>query len=307
MSLTAILLLSISTFSHAFWNLLGKRRRPSGAFFLVASLSAAACLAPFSIYFLQLAAGLPSFFWVMLAATGFSQAIYYIGLAGAYRHGDLSVAYPLVRALPVLFITLLTALLGLGERLSPGGLAGILIVAAGCLLLPMAHFQRMRRRDYLNAAFAMALLAALGTTGYTIIDSEALRLVRALPLTGLPGWLPPSTAVPLFFIALETQATALYLSLYVALTGRERRWLGEIWRNDRSYAALAGLIITGTYTLVLGAMAFVSNVSYLAAFRQLSIPIGAWLGFVVQKEPATRPRLAGVGLVLIGLVLVSLA
>ena len=72
MSLTAILLLSISTFSHAFWNLLGKRRHPSGAFFLVASLSAAACLAPFSIFFLRLAALLPPSFWVMLAATGFA-------------------------------------------------------------------------------------------------------------------------------------------------------------------------------------------------------------------------------------------
>ena len=243
----------------------------------------------------------------MLAVTGLSQAIYYIGLAGAYRHGDLSVAYPLVRALPVLFITLLSILLSLGEPLTLGGLTGISIVASGCLLLPLAHFRRMQRADYLNPAFALALLAALGTTGYTLIDSEALRLVRALPMTNLPGWLPASAAAPLFFIALETLATGFFLSLYVGFTSHERRALEVTWREDKSYAALAGLIITGTYTLVLAAMAFVSNVSYLAAFRQLSIPIGAWLGFMIQKEPATGPRLAGVGMVLIGLVLVSLA
>ena len=38
------------------------------------------------------------------------------------------------------------------------------------------------------------------------------------------------------------------------------------------------MIITGAYGLVLAAMAYVPNVSYVAAFRQMSIPLGAILG-----------------------------
>jgi uncharacterized membrane protein len=58
--------------------------------------------------------------------------------------------------------------------------------------------------------------------------------------------------------------------------------------------------------LVLVAMAYVTNISYLAAFRELSIPIGAFLGITLQKEPAFKPKMLGIGLVLAGLILVGL-
>lgn len=61
-----------------------------------------------------------------------------------------------------------------------------------------------------------------------------------------------------------------------------------------------------TYGLVLAAMAYVSNVSYVAAFRQLSIPIGAVLGLTLQNEPRYRPKLLGIGIVSVGLVLVGI-
>jgi uncharacterized membrane protein len=54
-------------------------------------------------------------------------------------------------------------------------------------------------------------------------------------------------------------------------------------------------------------MAYASNVSYIVAFRQLSIPLGALLGVWVQKEPAGLPKLLGVGVVFGGLILVGLA
>jgi drug/metabolite transporter (DMT)-like permease len=54
------------------------------------------------------------------------------------------------------------------------------------------------------------------------------------------------------------------------------------------------------------AMAYVSNVSYVSAFRQLSIPIGAALGILVRKEAASPPKLAGIALVVLGLTLTAL-
>ncbi|MFZ2095115.1 MAG: hypothetical protein WAV05_00625 [Anaerolineales bacterium] len=46
-------------------------------------------------------------------------------------------------------------------------------------------------------------------------------------------------------------------------------------------AFITGLLIIGSYDLVLAAMEYADNVSYIAAFRQLSIPIGAILGILI--------------------------
>ena len=53
-------------------------------------------------------------------------------------------------------------------------------------------------------------------------------------------------------------------------------------------------------------MGHVTNVSYVVAFRQLSIPLGAVLGVLVLGEPGYRPKLAGVALMFGGLILVAL-
>jgi uncharacterized membrane protein len=49
----------------------------------------------------------------------------------------------------------------------------------------------------------------------------------------------------------------------------------------------------------------VTNVSYVVAFRQLSIPLGAFVGVFVLKEPRYRPKLVGVLVMFAGLVLVG--
>ena len=63
---------------------------------------------------------IPPFVWLCVICSGFFLAVYMAGLAGAYRTGDMSVAYPLARALPVLFITAITLLLGLGTPVGCG-------------------------------------------------------------------------------------------------------------------------------------------------------------------------------------------
>jgi uncharacterized membrane protein len=70
-------------------------------------------------------------------------------------------------------------------------------------------------------------------------------------------------------------------------------------------AAVTGLAIAFTYGLVVAAMNFARDVSYIAAFRQLSIPLGAALGVIVLGEPAPPPRVCGLALIVVGLVLVS--
>ena len=61
-----------------------------------------------------------------------------------------------------------------------------------------------------------------------------------------------------------------------------------------------------TYLLVLTAMGYASDVSYIAAMRQLSIPLGATLGVVVLGESASRTKRLGIVVTFAGLILVSL-
>lgn len=302
MTWIAFILLLVSVFAHALWNLLGKRHNPSAAFFLVASIAATLCLVPLLIYYRQALAFIPGSVWSLVLATGVFQTIYYVGLAGAYRRGSMSLAYPLARAVPVLLVAGVSLTLGRANQLSSVGMTGIALVGIGCLMLPLHHFHAVKAENYLNACCLLALVAALGTSGYTLIDDEALRQLRTLPSSALNR-----AEITLLYISLETASTTLILGGYTLLHATERRYVKQIWGSARLPAVITGLIITATYGLVLASMNYVRDVSYVAAFRQLSIPLGALLGIAVQKEPRYRPKMVGTGVVFTGLVLVGLA
>jgi len=298
-SATAIILVTLSVFAHAGWNLFSKRQ-PSLAFFLIASATSALTLTPLLWRNHTLWAWTTPETWALVGITGLFQAVYFSGVAGAYRHGDMSLAYPMLRALPVLLITAISFALGRGDEITSLGLVGIITVAAGCMMLPLKSFREIRLRDYLALCCLLALMAAIGTTGYTLVDDEALRQLRA----GLP-WLG-KTPITLYYISLQTLSTSLWVLLFVLLQPAERERLRRLWRRGRNRAALSGLVITGAYGLVLASMAYVTNVSYVAAFRQMSIPLGALLGIFLLKEPRYPPKLIGVAVVVTGLILVAL-
>ena len=286
---------------HAGWNFISKRRNPSLAFFFLTAVFAALTISPILFIHREVLRLLPTAVWGLVFATGIAQMIYFFGLAGAYRRGDISLAYPLARALPVLFVAVISLLLGNGGQIGGIGLLGMVLITAGCIILPLPHFQKLRLHNYQDTVILMALVAAVGTTGYTLIDDQALRQMRAvIPLD--------NSQITLLFIALQTSSTALMLGLATLFSPGERRQLRQISQN-RSLAftsLLTGVVIMATYGLVLAAMAYVTNVSYVAAFRQLSIPIGAVLGLTLQHEPRYLPKLAGIVVVSLGLVLVGL-
>jgi len=299
MSYTAVVLIVISATVHATWNLRGKSRNPSAAFFLVGDGTIALLGMPLWFVFRKLYADLPASFWGLVAATGASQAVYYIGLAYAYRSGDLSIAYPLIRALPVLFIPALSFLLERGKQIHALGLCGMGAIAAGCVFMALYQFFRGARAGRTSMFFAV--IGALGSVGYTMIDDEALHLIKASPAFTLEPGLAALTYIPAI-----TSSTALWLTLFTCFNRGERAAFGEIWRTARLYTALTGVMIWLSYGLALAAMVYVTDVSYVAAFRQLSIPIGAVLGMTLLKEPRLPARIIGVAIIAAGLVLVAL-
>jgi len=57
-------------------------------------------------------------------------------LAGAYRYGDLSIAYPIARSLPVIIVTAGAVILNRDAPLRWPYFMGMVLVACGCFLLP---------------------------------------------------------------------------------------------------------------------------------------------------------------------------
>jgi len=302
MTLTAFLLILCSTVLHAWWNYRGKKHLPSAAFFLLADGSVALLMCPFLFYYHAQLAQLPPKFWLLIFATGFFEALYYTGLAYAYRKGELSTAYPLVRALPVLLVPLVNQIAGTSHLLNPAALVGFAVVALGCLLLPLPTFTAFKLNKFWNAATAFAVLAGIGVTGYTLIDYNTVQLLR-----GGEVRLFGSTELVLVLIPLLTLSTVCWLGLYTLLRGDERAELRTLWNSSRSYVSLTGVVIWISYGLVLISMNFVTDVSYVSAFRSLSIPMGALLGVLLLREPSCVPKWVGVGAVSAGLIVVKLA
>ncbi len=238
---------------------------------------------------------------MFLLLTSAVQAVYYIFLASAYRNGELSHVYPFARSLPVVLVAAVSLLLGRGGQVQPPAWLGFLLVTAGCLLLPLPDFSGIHPRHYCHKWVLFALLAAVCITAYTLIDDQSLRILRSIADAGLS-----SLEWSLLYVELEAIGISLFM-LFFLLPWRTQRTgflhaSGREWRT----AFLMGFVITGTYVLVLFAMAYVSNVSYVIAFRQLSIPLGAALGILGRKEPASLPKLVGTMLVVVGLVLAAL-
>jgi drug/metabolite transporter (DMT)-like permease len=111
MSLIAVFLILVSAFMHAGWNLFCKKSYPTDAFFLVACLAGASLLSPVLIIWHEaLLHEIPGRVWMLISMAGFFMALYYIALAGAYRAGELSIAYPLARSSPVIVVLVVTRL-----------------------------------------------------------------------------------------------------------------------------------------------------------------------------------------------------
>ncbi|MFP6763448.1 MAG: hypothetical protein VB858_07515 [Planctomycetaceae bacterium] len=298
MSTVALILILISSIAHALWNLYAKRNEPSLPMFLLANLAGAAICLPGLLMHCQALARFTPEIWGLMVCTGLFQAIYCCGLALSYRSGEISRAYPVARAVPVVAVAAVS--LAAGVAIGPAALTGMVIVVAGCLLIPTDRLQDLRLSSYRRPWLLYALTAALGTAGYTILDDRCLRLIREVS-----GLSPVRAAV--VFLVFDTFVSFLWLSLFVSCRRADRRQLGELLRVGKFRCVRLGAAMYLTYLMVLTAMGYASDVSYIAAMRQLSIPLGAALGVVVLGESASRTKQLGIAVTCAGLLLVSLS
>ena len=298
MSFTAFILILASAGFHASWNLLSKSKRPSMAFYMQASMTAAILWLGIVIWGVQKVnwSTVPDIFYIMVLGSVICEVLYFTSLANVYRRSDISMAYPMARALPVLFTAILTLILHIGKPLSNLSMLGMLFIFAGCFIMPLPSFRELKLKTYLQSSFIFIVLAACGTTGYTIFDSQAIKYLQ--------NSFNASDKVIISCMYLGMLEFCICMALFIVIQFFKDEKLEFKARFCRTvYPSFSGVFSTLAYCMILLAMPLVTNVSLVQAFRQLSLPICALAGVVILKEKITVPRMVGFLLIFAGLVL----
>jgi drug/metabolite transporter (DMT)-like permease len=269
MSALALLLVLLAAISHACWNYLLKRAHGGSAFLWAVTLLSAAVYAPIAlgVYLVQRPQlGVPALGFIV--GTSVLHVIYFLLLARGYRHGDLSLVYPLARGTGPL-ITIAGAVFLLGERPSFIGLCGALLVALGVFLL--AGDPRKLRQSGATGAVLFALLTGVSIAAYTVWDKYAVSILLIPPLV------------------FDWGANACRVLLLAPIALRDRDAVRNAWANHRLEVIGVALLSPLSYILVLTAMVF-TPASYVAPAREISILFAALMGrhFLAEENSARR-------------------
>jgi drug/metabolite transporter (DMT)-like permease len=216
--------------------------------------------------------------WPYIAGSMTIHIAYYVALVGAYRAGDLSHGYPIMRGLAPLIVSL-CALAWLGEAPRPLVWVGILLICGGVLSLGLAGFHWRESRVSTCWALANAVIIA----AYTLVDAGG---ARAAP--------SPETYVVWLFVldAAPFPIIVLLLKRQQLLAYAARSWLRGLTGGALSAAA---------YAVVLWAMTR-APVAAVAALRETSVIFAALIGAWLLKEGHIARRIAGAVTVAAGVV-----
>jgi drug/metabolite transporter (DMT)-like permease len=190
MSLTALALVLAAALCHATWNLVAKKAGGGNAFVLVGALLVAVVWAPLAWWAGWQAVGrFGAVEWGFLFASAVLHTLYFRTLLHGYAVSDLSVVYPVARGSGPL-LSSAGAVLVLGESLSATGLAGMLAVVVGVLLIAggpslwrqvhAAHDVSARQRVRLGLIWGA--LTGVFIAGYTVLDGYAVKVLLISPI-----------------------------------------------------------------------------------------------------------------------------
>jgi drug/metabolite transporter (DMT)-like permease len=214
--------------------------------------------------------------WPYAATSVVLHFAYYVALAGAYRRGDLSFAYPLMRGVAPPVVAVLGVLF-LGEQPRPSMLAGIGLISLGIVVI--AWFASGR---HTAAATGWALANAMIIAIYTLVDGAGARVSGGS--WRYVTWLIFIEGIPFVaFVVWRYGRTAAYTIA--------RRWRRGVAAGGASLAA---------YGITLWAMTQ-APIAVVAALREVSVLFAALIGTTFLKESFGWRRLAGAAAVVAGI------
>lgn len=272
--------------AHAVWNLASKFKRGDAVLFVGAYTCASALLCfPMSLVFGASPQQMPDGrLWACAAVSAMLHTAYSLILQAGYDRAELGVVYPVARGTgPVL--TMLFAILLLGERLGTGAMFGASLVVAGILVVTGNPFGRGGGRPLQGLLWGAATGASIAA--YTLWDGYSVIGLHLAPLS-------------YYASTLLLQSLILTPSLL-----RRHRHVRAALRADAVPILIVAVFSPLAYILVLTAM-LKAPVALVAPLRESSIVIGSLVACLWFREGHLSRRLAGAAVVLAGIAAISL-
>ena len=255
----------ISAVLHAGWNAAVKANRAPAQAMTAQMLMSALFVLPGLLW-----SGLPALAaWPWIVASTLMNVVTVAALLRAYELGGFGIVYPVVRAVAVVLVVPLVAIVAGGW---PGSMAllGILVIA---LSLAVLAFDAARGQGLPLKALAWILAAGLGTAAYILFDSQGVRA------SGSP-W-------AYGFVVSITNA--------LAMSWRQRH-AGPPWRQMQGQwlaAVPTAMASVASYLLILWVWSH-APIAPAAALRDTSSVFALLIAVLWLKEPFTRLRVAAV-------------
>jgi uncharacterized membrane protein len=281
MPVLAIALLFASATMHALWNFLLKSAEEK-----YVAMGWQVILSGVLAFGLIFYSGLPpQHMWPFAIASMLLEALYFILLCIAYTDHDFSLVYPIARGAAPALLVLWSALF-LREELTTGGYIGLAMITGGIIVNGATTLLKNKEEKPHLKGILTALSVALVISIYTFIDGTAVKNGPALPY-GLS-----------MFIMVPFVTTPYLVHKY--------GWAAfpRVWKQNRIYLLLGGLLGLVAYMLALFAYTF-APLSYSGAIREVSAVIGAFLGWHFLKEQMGGVRVVGSVIVFAGVMVIA--
>lgn len=255
----------LSAVLHAGWNAAVKAGARPAELMTAQMAASAAIVLPGLLW-----TGLPAAAsWPWIAGSTLFNLATVTALLRAYDVSGFGIAYPVVRALSVLLVVPLAALLS-GETLSAYGMVGVGLVAASLLLLAAGQAGRtgLSRR-----ALGWIALAGVTTAGYVMCDAQGVRHAGSPWAYG--------------FAVSVTNALAM---MWARHSG------ADSWRSLVRHAPAAlpiAVASVASYLLILWVWSGAA-IAPAAALRDTSAVFALVIAIVWLKEPFTRLQLLAI-------------
>jgi phosphonate utilization associated putative membrane protein len=216
--------------------------------------------------------------WGFIAASLTVHVAYYVTLAGAYKHGELGMTYPIMRGSAPLLVALSSSFV-IGESLSGLAWIGVLGVTLGVAMVGLAHpGEALHHRRALGFALANACVIA----AYTFIDGQGVRLTAA-------AGAPVAAYVLLLFVIDGVPYPAL---VWARRDAAGRRAIVAYARTRWPLAAIGGAASLGSYLIALWAMTR-APVALISALRETSVLFATAFSVWILKERFGAQRATG--------------
>ncbi|MES2038733.1 MAG: DMT family transporter [Pseudomonadota bacterium] len=222
--------------------------------------------------------------WVFMLASVVLQVVYFYLLAAAYRHGDMSQAYPIMRGTAPLLVALVSGSV-IGEAVPAMRWLGLGMLVLGILGLSLAGKTKTEDRSQALSSRGFALLNACFIAAYTVVDGIGVRKSGA----------PAAYTMWIFLL------TALVLLAVIMLRDRQAFFTYIKGKYFLGIAGGAGSV--ASYGLALWAMTL-APVAAVAALRETSILFATAIAVWILHEKISARRLAAILLAVAGAIVI---